>query len=61
MTPAILKKMVDGVRDGSRLPQAAENVLKIGEAGDRYRAIDRALQCPTNKGCDGSRYPSDRV
>ena len=48
--------MIDGVGQRSGLPEPTENMLKVGEARDRNRAIDRAFQRAANKRGDTCRY-----
>ena len=47
--------MIDGIRQRGGLPEPAEDVLKVGEAGDGDRAVDGALQRTSNKRGDTCR------
>jgi hypothetical protein len=60
-TPTIFEEMIDGVGQRRGLPEPTENMLKVGEARDRNRAIDRAFQRAANKRSDTCRDAPNRL
>ena len=45
----MIEKLFDGIPQGTRLPETAENVLEFREARDEYRTIDRSAQRPADE------------